>query len=168
MVYYGTYFLSEEEAEDVVQDAFLELWERRDNIEMGDQISAFMYRSVYSKAINVIKHRKVSNLYSASVIELYNKKLMYFDPDQEGVVQQMENRELKDQIFKEIDQLPEKCREVFKLSYLQEMKNKEIAEILNISLRTVEAHMYKALKILRANLDYLNLMIGLLFVLFYS
>ena len=53
------------------------------------------------------------------------------------------------------------CKEVFKLSYLHDMKNKEIADTMGISLRTVEAHMYKALKFLRERLDYLNFMLVL-------
>ena len=67
----------------------------------------------------------------------------------------MESNEINKEIFSVIESLPEKCKEVFKLSYLNDMKNKEIAELLNISLRTVEAHMYKALKFLRANLSHL-------------
>lgn len=59
--------------------------------------------------------------------------------------------------FEAINELPDKCKEVFKLSYLHDMKNKEIADTLGISLRTVEAHMYKALKFLRERLSHLLL-----------
>ena len=93
LIFYATRLVGEEEAEDVVQDVFVELWKRKDHIEIGDQIH---------DAIN---------------------------------------------------ELPDKCKEVFKLSYLHDMKNKEIADILGVSLRTVEAHMYKALKYLRGRLD---------------
>lgn len=58
-----------------------------------------------------------------------------------------------------IDELPDKCKEVFKLSYLHDMKNKDIADVMGISLRTVEAHMYKALKILREKLSYLRMIL---------
>ena len=64
--------------------------------------------------------------------------------------------ELRVEIHQAINSLPDKCKEVFKLSYLYGMKNKEIADALNISLRTVEAHMYKALKILRERLSHLH------------
>jgi hypothetical protein len=56
-------------------------------------------------------------------------------------------------------ELPDKCKEVFKLSYLHDMKNKDIADVMGISLRTVEAHMYKALKILREKLSYLRMIL---------
>lgn len=71
----------------------------------------------------------------------------------------LENMELKKEILSAINDLPDQSRKVFKMSYLYEMKNKEIADILGISLRTVEAHMYKALKILRAKLSHLLLLL---------
>ena len=104
LIFYATRLVGEEEAEDVVQDVFVELWKRKDSIEIGEQIQAFLYRAVYTRAIN---------------------------------------------------ELPDKCKEVFKLSYLHDMKNKEIADVLGVSLRTVEAHMYKALKFLRNRLGHL-------------
>ena len=145
LMFYANRFLDEDEAEDVVQDAFVELWEKRNEIDLGDSIHTFMYRSVYFKAINIIRHKNVENNYSQSLIDIYQKKIDYFHPDDE----------INKEIFSVIESLPEKCKEVFKLSYLNDMKNKEIAELLNISLRTVEAHMYKALKFLRANLSHL-------------
>ena len=147
--------LDEDEAEDVVQDAFVELWEKRNEIDLGDSIHTFMYRSVYFKAINIIRHKNVENNYSQSLIDIYQKKIDYFHPDENDTIRKMESNEINKEIFSVIESLPEKCKEVFKLSYLNDMKNKEIAELLNISLRTVEAHMYKALKFLRANLSHL-------------
>jgi len=69
------------------------------------------------------------------------------------VIRRIEDKELRKEIHDAINELPDKCKEVFKLSYLHDMKNKEIADILGVSLRTVEAHMYKALKYLRGRLD---------------
>lgn len=155
LLFYANRFLDEGEAEDVVQDAFVELWEKRNEVDFGDSIHTFMYRSVYFKAINMIRHKSVENNYSQTLIDIYQKKIDYFHPDENDTIRKMENKETHKEIFAVIESLPEKCKEVFKLSYLHEMKNKEIAEVLNISLRTVEAHMYKALKLLRANLSHL-------------
>ena len=71
----------------------------------------------------------------------------------------MENEDLRKRINQAIGELPDKCREIFVLSYLKDMKNSEIAQMLNVSVRTVEAHIYKALKNLRTRL-------GVLFLLF--
>ena len=135
----------------------MELWRRSDSVVIGEQILAFLYRSVYTKAINLLKHQVIENNYSAAMIEIYERKLQYYQPDHAEVIKKIENQELRQEIFGAINELPDKCKEVFKLSYLHDMKNKEIADTLGISLRTVEAHMYKALKFLRERLSHLLL-----------
>lgn len=85
------------------------------------------------------------------MIEIYERKLQYYQPDHAEVIKKIENQELRQEIFGAINELPDKCKEVFKLSYLHDMKNKEIADTLGISLRTVEAHMYKALNFARTS-----------------
>lgn len=159
LLFYAARIVGDEEAEDVVQDAFFDLWNRRDEIEVGDQIQAFLYRSVYTRALNVLKHRAVVDDYSATEQEFYRRRLDYYQPEHADVIRRMEDEELHAEIAKAINELPDKCREVFKMSYLHNMKNKDIADVLGLSLRTVEAHMYKALKILRGKLDYLRLLL---------
>ena len=66
LIFYATRLVGEEEAEDVVQDVFVELWKRKDTIEIGDQIQAFLYRAVYTRALNVLKHRNVEDGYCAA------------------------------------------------------------------------------------------------------
>ena len=147
LLFYATRIVGEEEAEDVVQDVFVELWRRKDTVTVGEQIQAFLYRAVYTRALNVLKHRDIKNSYEAVVMEINQKRI--------------EDRELRRELSEAINGLPDKCKMVFKLSYLHDMKNKEIAETMGISLRTVEAHMYKALKFLRERLGYLNFMLVL-------
>ena len=153
LIFYATRLVGEEEAEDVVQDVFVELWRRKDSIEIGDQIQAFLYRAVYTRALNVLKHRNVEGGYCAAMEEINQRRAEFYQPDNNEVIRRIEDRELRKEICNAINELPDKCKEVFKLSYLHEMKNKEIADVLGISLRTVEAHMYKALKYLRSRLD---------------
>lgn len=157
LLFYATRLVGAEEAEDVVQDVFAELWRRRDTVVIGEQILAFLYRSVYTKAINLLKHQAIENNYSNAMTEIYERKLQFYQPDHAEVIRKIENQELRQEIYNAINELPDKCREVFKLSYLHDMKNKEIAETLSISLRTVEAHIYKALKFLRERLGHLLL-----------
>jgi len=106
-----------------------------------------------------LKHKAVAENYSAAEIEFYQKRTEYYQPDHSEVIKRIENRELRSEIRQAIDELPDKCKEVFKLSYLHDMKNKDIADVMGISLRTVEAHMYKALKILREKLSYLRMIL---------
>lgn len=156
LLFYATRLVGEDEAEDIVQDVFAELWKRKDSVEVGEQIQSFLYRSVYTKALNLLKHRSIVESHSAEEEEYYQKRLEYYQPDHSDVIRRIEDRELHQEIHTAINALPDKCKEVFKLSYLHDMKNKEIADVMNVSLRTVEAHMYKALKFLRARLKHLN------------
>ena len=155
LIFYATRLVGEEEAEDVVQDVFVELWKRKDSIEIGEQIQAFLYRAVYTRALNVLKHRNVEDGYCAAMEEINRRRAEFYQPDNNEVIRKIEDRELRKEIHDAINELPAKCKEVFKLSYLHDMKNKEIADVLGVSLRTVEAHMYKALKFLRNRLGHL-------------
>lgn len=153
LIFYATRLVGEEDAEDVVQDVFVELWRRQESIEIGDQIQAFLYRAVYTRALNVLKHRNVESDYCAAMEEINQRRAEFYQPDNNEVIRRIEDRELRKEIHDAINELPDKCKEVFKLSYLHDMKNKEIADALGVSLRTVEAHMYKALKYLRNRLN---------------
>ena len=155
LIFYATRLVGEEEAEDVVQDVFVELWKRKDSIEIGEQIQAFLYRAVYTRALNVLKHRNVEDGYCAAMEEINRRRAEFYQPDNNEVIRKIEDRELRKEIHDANNELPDKCKEVFKLSYLHDMKNKEIADVLGVSLRTVEAHMYKALKFLRNRLGHL-------------
>lgn len=163
LLFYATRIVGDEEAEDVVQDVFVELWKRKDNLIIGEQIQAFLYRAVYTRSLNILKHRNIEKGYVTVMEEINQKRAEFYQPDHNEVIQQIEDRELRKQIYDAINELPDKCKEVFKLSYLNEMKNKEIADIMGVSLRTVEAHMYKALKFLRTRLEHLILIILLFF-----
>ncbi|MCD8091723.1 MAG: RNA polymerase sigma-70 factor [Bacteroides sp.] len=164
LLFYATRIVGEDEAEDVVQDVFVELWRRKETMKVGEQIQAFLYRAVYTRALNVLKHRDIVNSYEAVALEIHKKRIEFYQPDSNEVVKRIEDSELRRKLSEAINELPDKCRMVFRLSYLHDMKNKEIAETMGISLRTVEAHMYKALKLLRDRLGYLNLLAALFFL----
>ncbi len=164
LLFYATRIVGEDEAEDVVQDVFVELWRRKETMKVGEQIQAFLYRAVYTRALNVLKHRDIVNSYEAVALEIHKKRIEFYQPDSNEVVKRIEDGELRRKLSEAINELPDKCRMVFRLSYLHDMKNKEIAETMGISLRTVEAHMYKALKLLRDKLGYLNLLAALFFL----
>ncbi len=152
LVAYAHKFLTAQEAEDIVQEAFLEIWEKRGGIVFGENIGGLLFKSVYFKAINLIKHKKVENVCQDAMVEIAEARLVYFGSEQRDGLRLMVLNEDRVEIEKAIDELPEKCREVFKLSYLYGLKNKDIADALQLSLRTVEAHIYKALKFLRERL----------------
>jgi len=162
LLYYAMQFLEQEEAEDLVQDAFMELWKQRYAVEFNHHIHYYLYRLLYNKIINAINHNKVKGKYLDAQKEINEMRIAYYDSNYDNILKKIETRELEVLINQAIEELPKQCRQVFKMSYLQEMKNKEIAAILDVSLRTVEAHMYKALKILRNKLKNISLFITLI------
>ena len=139
-----------DDAEDIVEDVFVELWQHQDRMEVGQRIQAWLYRAVYTRSLNVLKHRHVTASYLSAVESINYQRMSHLDlySPQEYV----ENEDLRVRLDEAIGELPEKCREVFRLSYMFGMRNREIAETLDISVKTVEAHMYKALKHLRERL----------------
>lgn len=164
LLLYATRLLVHGDMEDVVQDAFVDLWHRRNAMDDAAHIKSFLYRAVYTKSLNVIKHRNVVSGYAAECSALEMMRLTYYDPDSNPVDMNLENQELREKIDAAINELPDKRRQIFKMSYLHGMSNKEIAQIMDISVRTVEAQLYKALKYLRHRLE--NLVLLLLMLIF--
>ena len=96
--------------------------------------------------LDYLKHQEVKGDYINAVTTKLKIEEIYYNDDPQSLFAEDERLEL---IYKEMDKLPDKCREIFTMSYLEERKTSEIAVLLNISTRTVEAQLYKALKILR-------------------
>ena len=138
-----------DEAEEVVQQTMINLWEKRNTLEITTSFKSYLYRAVHNASLNKIRQSKVKQLYT---IEKVYEGEHFAEQASHKVIQS----ELEQQIQTAIDKLPEQCRLVFKLSRFEDMKYAEIATHLDISIKTVENHMGKALKLLRGHLkDYL-------------
>lgn len=133
------------EAEEVVQTMFCRLWEQRTSLEVTSSVQAYLFRAVRNASLNQIKKTKIRDAYKVMNLDNLNQN-PEFQPDRTT------ESALSQRIEKAIADLPEQCRLVFKLSRFEEMKYKEIAEYLNISIKTVENQMGKALKRLRLDL----------------
>ena len=158
MYYYAKRIVGEDAADDVVQEGFLELWNRMDALDTeGPQIESYLYKTVYSRALNYLKRYKKIN--TAALEDINEMRMSCYLSSMGDGEHDMENAELNRKINQAISELPDKCREIFVLSYLKDMKNSEIALMMNVSVRTVEAHIYKALKMLRSRL-------GIIFLFF--
>jgi RNA polymerase sigma-70 factor (ECF subfamily) len=145
-----------DEAEETVQNVFLGVWEKRIVIEITTSLKSYLYRAIHNASLNKIKHGKIRQLYA-------NEYAQQTSPVYEHTTQTVYKNELEKQIHAAINELPEQCRMVFKLSRFEEMKYSEIAEHLGISVKTVENHMGKALKMMRQQLkDYLPIILLLI------
>lgn len=142
-----------DQAEEIVQEMFFNFWQKKEKMEINISLEAYLFRSVRNACLNYLKHLKIREQYKlANNLEIRKKELEIHD----NVVA----LELQDKIENIIDQLPPERKKIFKMSRYDELKYKEIGEKLNISVKTVEAQMSKALKYLRVHLsDYLSLFI---------
>ena len=143
-----------ETAEELVQDIFLKLWEKREHLELHSGIKAYLYKSVHNKCLDYLKHLQVKDKYLKEV-RINHQPTVYSDA--------VEISELETKIFQSIESLPIKTREIFEMNRFQGLKYREIADKLQISVKTVESHMGKALKALYQDLkEFLSLIIFVL------
>jgi len=146
-----------EEAQEVVQDMFLKIWEERHEIDPDDSLKSYVFKIVQNLCINRLRRKKVESKYA----EIY--KLVYLNHQEFSAHESLLARELETKIVHTIHKLPTECRKVFELSRSEGLRYKEIAETLHISVKTVEAQMSKALRSLRLGLtDYISLFIIIL------
>ena len=143
LVRFARRYIPAGEAEDVVQDVFLELW-KTGKILNEESARSYLFTSVRNRCINYLKQLK--ELYSDDIaLEMQQRDLDNFD----SVEKLMIKKEELQQVYDRIEQLPDKCRRIFKLSYFDGKKSFEIAELLQLSIRTVEHQLYLGLKTLR-------------------
>ena len=131
-------------AEEVAQDVMLELWRRRHLLDTDVSLRAYLLRSIRNRSLNHLRHLRVRRQSEAEIEATYNAPL--------GSDQPVVAKELSDAVQAAIRELPPRCREVFELSRVHGLRYAEIAEALEISQKTVEAQMGKALKLMRQRL----------------
>lgn len=152
-----SYLRDKEEAEDILMESMITLWENRDRWEENSNLHALLLTIIKNKALNLLEHKQIRmraeediNSHNQRELNLRISTLEACEPDQ------IFNSEIQHIVHHTLEQLPEQSRKIFMLSRYQNMPNKEIAELLNVSLKTVEFHMTKALRLLRLQLkDYL-------------
>lgn len=152
LVRFAVQYLDEETAEDIVQNAFLKLWEKKDELSL-DNIQSLLFQMVRNECLNELKHRAVTSTESLDgLMEVEGSEQLYwqdFAPDADAV---LIGDELQQQIDEALTHVSEKSREIFRMSRQQEMKPKEIAEELGITRQAVEKHINAALDALRTYL----------------
>ena len=146
----------EDDAEEMVQQVFFKLWERSETLSFSGSIAAYLYRAVHNESLNFLKHQKVKAGHQLHVAYSMKNK-------SEQAHGKVTGKELENKFREALNEWPEQCRTVFQLSRFEDLKYREIANKLDISIKTVENHMGKALKLLRTKLvDFLPLLLMLL------
>ena len=153
---FGKYYVSMEDAEEIVQDSLLWIWENRENLFIETSLSSYLFKMIYRKALNKLAHIDATQRADTRFYEEMQEMLQDTD------LYQVE--ELTQRIKDAIATLPESYREAFVMHRFRDMSYKEIAEILGISPKTVDYRIQQALKQLRVDLkDYLPLLLPILF-----
>ncbi|WP_024768736.1 RNA polymerase sigma factor [Aquimarina macrocephali] len=133
-------------SEDLVQNVLLRLWEKKSTLRITSSLKNYLFRSCHNEFLMYLRQQKkeydaLDSLRWEAIFEMYTS-------EEEN---QLDLNWIK--LEKAIEQLPKKCREVFKISRLEQKKHKEIADILGISTKTVEIHISKALRFLKTNVS---------------
>ncbi|GAB4330305.1 MAG: RNA polymerase sigma-70 factor [Bacteroidales bacterium] len=139
------YLNNPDDAEEIVQEVFVNLWQKQDGLQRNEaMLKGWLYTSVKNRCLNWIRdHAKFASNYLDIELEKSGSVEQYFEAEVDDLTARIENA---------ISKLPDRCREIFVLSRDRGMKYRQIAETLNISVKTVEVQMSKALRILRAAL----------------
>ena len=149
-------------SEDIVQDVFMALWVNRNEIDFEEPVKPYLYRATYNRSINhlnsVLVQRRVDH--TDNLDELIDYEILSYNQHDNLLL-----KEIEEEISSFVKTLPEQRKKVFLLSREENMKNKEIAFLLNISEKIVEKHITKALSDIRTHLTQTGLMSGLIYFL---
>ena len=143
---YAARFVNDDEAvRDIIQESFLKFWEKRDLIE-AVSVSSLLFAMVRNACLNYLKHLRLVEQHSLEHLDAVagQEELYYWDFNL-GPKHTLLYKELQEQVKIVMNDLPSRCREVFEMSRFRKMKNREIADALQISTTAVEKHIAKAL-----------------------
>jgi len=141
LCFYAMSFVKDNEAaKDVVHDVFLAVWNHREQIDFSQPIYPYLLSLVHNRSLNYLEHLKVKSIHQRYELQMAKK---YLEPVTSG------HEELIQRIMARIESLPDRCKEVMYLCFIECKKYKEIAEALNISVNTVKTHLSTGLRILR-------------------
>ncbi len=151
------YLLDVELSKNIVQDVFAELWDKRETLQKDSNLNAWLFTVTKNKALKSIKRLKSQQNYTSYIksrqLEVNFISLSEFDTSD------LVFEELQSKIKIVLEKLPPACRKIFEMSRFNDKKNREIATDLNLSIKTVEAQISKALKLFKTELkDYLPLL----------
>lgn len=153
-------FVSDFYAEDIVHDVFLKLWDRQVFLLPEDELKKILYVSVRNACIDSLRRLSMEQeIIDSRAIQLKLDELDFFEASDELFMR----KDIMAILMKKVAELPERSQEIFRLSYLEGMRAAEIAEQLNISVRTVENQLYRSLLYLRKRCSHIFIFLFILF-----
>ena len=143
---------SKEDAQEIVQDLFLWIWEHRAEWQVPGELRTYLYKSARNRAISYVRHRQVEHLFQRDTATRPIEEIAPRPASLPSTSERVEMDELTRRVARALEDLPERCRQVFLLSRQHHLSYAEVAKVMNISPKTVEAHMARAFAGLRAAL----------------
>ncbi len=147
------YLNNEENAREVIQDVFLQLWEHRQKLAENTSLNAYLFTLTRNRCIDLIRRERLMLQFRTDKQEEYIRLTENFYALSDSVLDDIFALELQSEIDAVVSSLPEQCRKVFIMSRTKGMKNREISAVLNLSGKTVESHLTKALRTIRITLE---------------
>jgi RNA polymerase sigma-70 factor (ECF subfamily) len=146
--------LDKQEAEDIVEESFVKLWRLHANFETMQNVKAFLYITTKNACINFIKQSERNNKQQSELLYTLAQK-------EDHVLTQITKAEVLREVHAAIENLPPQCRKIVRLSFVEGLKNQEIADKLNLSLSTVKNQKMRAIALLKMKLLSTNLFVFL-------
>lgn len=137
-----TYLKNRDDAEELVQNVFLKIWEKRNSLDATQNLKSFIFKIAVNTIYDFIRRKNIEHAY-----EDYAR--LNFKPNENYTWHSVIFEEMKNNLDKLVLQLPEQQQKIFQLSKLEGLTNKEISQKLKLSKRTVENHLYRALTFLK-------------------
>ena len=161
MFAYSRRFISDPEtAKDILQGLFSDFWDKREEINIETSVNAFLFKMLHNRCIDHLRNQVVKDDFtSLSSLRLSELKYHYYNFE-EDPFPTIFMAEINEIVEKVMENLSPQTKEIFQMSRNQGMKNSEIAEKLDLSIRTVEKHIYQTLKVLKKHLvDYMTMLL---------
>jgi len=147
------YLNNQENTKEVIQDVFLKLWDNRNQLADNTNLNAYLFTLTRNRCIDLIRRERLSIQFRNDKQEEYQRLSENFDALSDPILDDIFAREIQDEVNRAINVLPEQCRKIFILSRTNGLKNREISEMLNLSEKTIESHLTKAIKAIRQVLE---------------
>lgn len=143
-------------AEEIVSDTFLKIWETRESLQINTSVKAYLFQAVCNNSLNYLRKLKKEHTLDEYFLETSSENIGFATTSEEIEEQSLTMESINEKIEEAVSQLPEQQQKAFRLKRFEGKKTKEVAEIMGLSVKTIEMHLSKATLNLRKTLkDYL-------------
>lgn len=153
MMAYVTTTVEEEVAEDIVQDVFLYVWENHQRLYVGGGFHSYLFQAAHTRCLDHLRKKESVEKYQSHIYTNYLEECDSLLKADGSIIEELSTKDLYKRLYELLEQLPVQRREVFILTYIKGLKAKEVAEATQMSQRTVESHIYLAIKYLKEHMS---------------